>query len=95
MLHDWSSTTAKAEFAEPAAAEAFPFWSRSEMTRVGLIVALAALPLSLATFEHPSATAKVADLRPAATIQTGQLRAVRIVEFNLKNLTPSALADLD
>jgi hypothetical protein len=94
MSYDWSRAVSPAD-AKSDEADRFPFWSRSEVARVGVIIALAALPLTVSTFESPSATAKgVKAVTPAST-QAGQLRAVRIIDLDLKTLTPSTLADAD
>ena len=95
MPHDWSARGPKGEAAKASPEDRFPFWSRAEVARVGLIAALAALPLSVTSFGPPSATARGAKLANPVAIQAGQLRAVRIVNFDLKNLTSSALADAD
>ena len=85
MLDDWSDD----------APERFPFWSRGELARIGLIASLAILPLAISAAEEPRHPQTQSQTRAANPVQPGQLRQVRIVDFDLAKLGMRAMADAD
>ena len=77
--------------------ERFLFWSKMERVRVGAIVGLALVPLSIAALDTPLAKretrAFVKGLEPRA--QQNQVRSVRFVEFDVGKLDLESLGDGD
>jgi hypothetical protein len=91
MLYDWSRSEPKPE------QETFPFWSRMELLRVGVIAGLAIIPVSVAAIDAPKQKpAGVSrDVEPAASQHAGRLLSTRHVEFDVKTLDLAALGDAE
>lgn len=92
MLYDWSR-------AEPLP-EKFPFWSRMEIIRIGVVAGLAIVPVSVAAIDapkpKPAAVSRDAEPVTARAIeQAGRLLSTRQVEFDVKALDLAALGDAE
>jgi hypothetical protein len=74
----------------------FAFWSQGELARIGMIGCVALCPMLVGTRQAPADTgSSAASVSPtfATAPQAGQLRSVRIVDFNLRALDGAALGD--
>ena len=89
MLYDWSQSQS-----EP---EEFPFWSRMELIRIGVIAGLAIVPVSVAAIDAPKQrpAALIREAEPAAAVQPGRLLSTRHVAFDVKALDLAALGDAE
>lgn len=85
MLHNWSGDQD----------DRFPFWSRMEVLRVGVIAGLAIVPVSVAAIDAPASKAKPiaiqTGVKPPAT--AGRLISTRQVAFDVKALDLTAVGD--
>lgn len=81
MSYDWSGRRT----------QRFQFWSSGELTRVGVILGVAMVPLSMgpghSRSDAPAITPAVAASQP------GRLRLVRITPFDMNKLGLSAMGD--
>ena len=74
--------------------ERFPFWTKGELTRIGLIASLALLPLSISAVESHMRVPH-SEPRAAVSVPRGQLRAVRVVDFDMAKFGMTSMADAD
>lgn len=96
MYHDWSGKVAHGLPVALEETQKFPFWSRFEIMRVGVTVAVAALPLSLYAVVPSAHSPQLISATPAQKqALAGGLRTVHVTKFDLTNLGSSALADAD
>ncbi|MEQ1695871.1 MAG: hypothetical protein ABL901_08525 [Hyphomicrobiaceae bacterium] len=88
MLYDWSHSES-----EP---EKFPFWSKMELIRVGVVAGLAIVPVSVSAIDAPKQT-PVAVQRNAEPSpgHAGRLLSTRHVNFDVKSLDLAALGDTE
>jgi hypothetical protein len=78
----------------------YPFWSKAEVIRVGLITALALFPLSIGNHNatpsaHVETQSQIATTSPAKRTQPGRLTSLRIVPFDASQMNPQGLGDVD
>ena len=74
----------------------FAFWSQSELARIGMIGCVALSPMLVPTLQIPAENGSLAQSvssYAATAPQTGHLRSVRVVDFNLRALDREALGD--
>lgn len=81
MVHDWSGRGARR----------FPFWSRSEIIRVGAIAGLAIAPLSVVALEK----APVRPMEAAAQMAGGRLVSTRTRPLDVNRIDWSNAADAE
>ena len=80
MSYDWSGR----------GSQRFQFWSSGELTRIGVILGIAMVPLSLGPSHKRDAPAAA----PAATVfQPGGLHTVRVTRFDMNQLGLAAMGD--
>jgi hypothetical protein len=78
--------------------EFFPFWTKSEVTRIGCLMSLALAPLSFAAIDapHDASAASKREADPSASEhQPGFLRSVRTVDFNTARFDLKAMGDAE
>jgi len=84
---------------EDDAADAFPFWTRGEVTQIAVVSALAVIPVAVAYADHRGPAVEPATLirqLPETVAQSpGLLRAVRVTTFPVATMLPSTFADRD
>lgn len=78
---------------QPENRDAFTFWTQSEIVRVSILLALAAIPILAANADNgPPQPDSPTRLEPAHET-TGGLRSVNVSNFEINTLKPSAFAD--
>jgi len=85
MLHNWSGEQV----------ERFPFWSRIEIVRIGVIAGLAIVPVSVAAIDAPVSSPKPASVQRNTVADTpaGRLVSTRQVPFDVRALDMAAVGD--
>ena len=75
--------------------ERFPFWSRLEILRVGVIAGLAIVPVSVAAIDAPSPKAKPVPVTRdvKAEAGAGRLVSTRQIAFDVRALDMTAVGD--
>jgi hypothetical protein len=94
MLYDWS----RSESAPDKPALEFPFWSRMEIIRIGVVASLAIIPVSVAAVDAPKqkpATLVSESEAAAPPMQSGRLLSTRHVAFDVKALDLAAMGDAE
>jgi hypothetical protein len=77
----------------------YPFWSKSELVRIGVIGGLALFPLSIGALDA-APQAHIPRHPPSAMIaavpaQAGRLTSIRIVPFDAAKLSLKSMGDVD
>jgi hypothetical protein len=80
-------------------AEAFAFWTKSEVTRIGCLMSLALAPLSFAAIDTPHDASAASPFEAVSAApsqqQSGFLRSVRTIDFNASRFDMKAMGDVE